>query len=92
MHTLRFKDDDGREWMIHHNGDWSGDVIICRREGATGAIEYTLPGAIIRQACAQAVVSAAISFFEQWDGSERAAQDAIEGMESAEKKRKAGAR
>jgi hypothetical protein len=92
MHTSRFKDDDGREWVVIHNGDWSGDVILRRLEGATGAIEYTLPGTIIRQACAETVVDAAISFFEQWDGSEHAVQDAIEGMESAEKKRKAKTR
>ncbi|HTQ47483.1 MAG TPA: hypothetical protein VMI75_32225 [Polyangiaceae bacterium] len=69
-HTTRVKDDDGREWIITHNGDWSGPAIITRYEGDRAVDCVRLPGRIIREACSQAVARDAISILEQWDGSE----------------------
>ena len=28
MHTSTITDDDGREWTLHHNGDYSGLVHV----------------------------------------------------------------
>lgn len=33
MHTQHLMDDDSREWRIHHNGDWSGTVLIDMNSG-----------------------------------------------------------
>jgi hypothetical protein len=71
-------DDDGREWVVFHNGDWSGDVQIHRRDETGENVEvHRIPGAIIRKACAAAVLSDLTSIIEQWDGTERHAQAAI---------------
>lgn len=32
MHTSDVTDDDGRQWAIHHNGDFSGDIVIDLQE------------------------------------------------------------
>jgi len=63
-HTTRVTDDDGREWVINHNGDWSGEVSITRFEGEQSVEKHTLPGAIIRKACAGAVVRDMIAILE----------------------------
>jgi len=85
-HSTFVTDDDGLEWVIIHNGDWSGDVEIRLSEKSLKKSEvaetHTIPGAVIRKACATAVVSDAISILEQWDGSSKAAyraQDALAG-------------
>jgi hypothetical protein len=80
MHTTIVKDDDDREWVINHNGDWSGEVFVSRSEDGKIVEDYKLPGAIIRKACAGAVVSDLISIIEQWDGSDREAQMAIRAL------------
>jgi len=72
MHTTEITDDQGRCWRISHNGDWSGDVTVARfdpPETTRVVEEYTLPGVLFRQACAQAVARDVISMLEQWDGS-----------------------
>ncbi len=93
MHTTMIMDDDGREWVINHNGDWSGDVIVKRieddKDGQHVAEEFTLPGAIIRRACALSVVTDTIAMLEQWDGSPDAAQRAQDALaKEAKRKRK----
>ncbi len=80
-HSTFVKDDDGREWVFIHNGDWSGDVII-RPVGDDKAADVVLPGAIIRKACAGAVAGDLTALIEQWDGSSEAierAQAALTG-------------
>ncbi len=81
MHTTRVIDDNGRHWFFIHNGDWSGEVFLRRIEEDPGGDEskdkvvedYTLPGSIIRKACASGVVGNMIAMLEQWDGSDDAA-------------------
>ena len=86
-HSTFVKDDQGREWVFIHNGDWSGEVTIRRIEkhGESERDEkvvedYTLPGAIIRKACASAVVRDAIAILEQWDGTDEEATVAIDAL------------
>lgn len=99
MHTTIVKDEEGREWVLIHNGDWSGDVKIRRRSPqdtievihpvqGVGAIEVVLPGSIIRQACAQAVVGDTIAMLEQWDGSADAALRARDTLANGPKSRR----
>lgn len=88
MHTARLTDDDGRDWVVLHNGDWSGEAHVRRLDNNDKTVEeYTIPGRVIAQACGAAVVSAAIAMLEQWDGSDRAAHDAIDGMRQGERRR-----
>jgi hypothetical protein len=94
-HSTFLTDDDGREWVLIHNGDWSGDVEmrrIERGETASGGPEkdrivetHTVPGALIRQACAASVVSGVIGMLEQWDGSRDAAFRAEQALRLAPK-------
>jgi hypothetical protein len=61
-HSTFVKDDDGRDWVLIHNGDWSGDVVI--RLVGYEIEEHVLPGAVIRKACTRAVVADLISLIE----------------------------
>jgi hypothetical protein len=76
-HGTRMLDDDGREWLVFHNGDWSGDVTIHRREAGKDVYVCRIPAAIIRKACAAAVLSDLTAIIEQWDGTEKHAQAAV---------------
>lgn len=39
MHTQHLMDDEYREWTIHHNGDWSGRVLIDMNTGDQDEVE-----------------------------------------------------
>ncbi len=65
MHTTQLKDEQGRKWVINHNGDWSGDAYIKRVDGETIVEEYHVPGIIIRDACRGAVAGEIIGLIEQ---------------------------
>lgn len=80
MHTTKIKA-DGWEWILIHNGDWSGDVEIRRSVGTDDAVLVSiLPGELLRAACAQMIIGEITGLLEQWDGSSRAiarAKDAL---------------
>ncbi len=48
-------DDSGTEWVIIHNSDWSGMATVVQDKSNSPPIE--LPGAVLRNACRQAVIS-----------------------------------
>jgi hypothetical protein len=67
--TTILTDDEGREWVLIHNGDWSGDVEIHQASDKQELAEeeiFRLPGSVIRQACARAVLDDMIAMFEKW--------------------------
>lgn len=86
MNTTKIVDDNGYEWVINHNSDWSGDAYVARfapnrdpyADKPAEAIErYTLPGTLFRKACASAAARDLISMLEMWDGSAEAAGKVI---------------
>lgn len=48
-HTTHVKDETGREWVITHNSDWSGDAYIKPRGDNCAGLP--VPGFIIKNAC-----------------------------------------
>ena len=42
MHTTNFKV-DGQDVIVHHDGDWSGDAIVCLPDGK----EVRIPGPVL---------------------------------------------
>lgn len=64
MRTLKLKDDEGREWIVLHNGDWSGAATIRRYVNDRLVEHHIIPGRIIQKACANAVASEIISMIE----------------------------
>lgn len=55
MHTTRVKDDLGQEWLIIHNGDWSGEAIV-RKADWDETEDIKLPGFVLKNACKHALV------------------------------------
>jgi hypothetical protein len=79
-HSTFIKDEQKREWVLIHNGDWSGDVLVRRIGDGRVLEEYELPGILFRQAARSTITGALIGLIETWDGSDesaRAAQDAM---------------
>lgn len=88
-HTTVVTDDDGREWALIHNGDWSGGVEVHRIEDDVVKEERVLPGAVVRKACTSAVVRDLIGLIEQWDGTADPARaedcpDVVVALENAQ--------
>jgi hypothetical protein len=96
MHTDRVIDEDGREWVVIHNGDWSGDAILRRfAENGSGRIEdekmleeHVIPGIVLRKIAALGVVGDVIAMLEQWDGSSHAAMAAMSLLAGAARAKK----
>jgi len=82
-HTLRLKDDKGRQWALIHDGGWTGDITFrlirdLPDEGDSQVFEeHTLPAEIIRRACAEALTDDLTAMLEQWDGSSEATHRVI---------------
>ncbi len=65
MHSTQLKDDEGREWVINHNGDWSGEAHVKRIDNDKVVEELRLPAVLFRDACRSAVAHEMISEIEQ---------------------------
>lgn len=66
MHTTTIKDDEGRQWVINHHGDWSGLATVDRFDENNKSVEhYELPGCLFRDACRVDVARTMISALEQ---------------------------
>jgi hypothetical protein len=65
------------EFTVHHNGDWSGDVLISTttEEGRNptfedGKVQVTLPADLLKQIVAAYIVGQRISELEQMSAEE----------------------
>lgn len=63
MHTTVVETESERI-TVHHNGDWSGDAIVCREDGSETRIPGKLLVAIGKMAAKEVVVSAVIAAVE----------------------------
>lgn len=70
-HSLGMEDDQGREWVAIHNGDWSGDVTLRRLSEDENKEEYTIPGEIVRQMSRAYCSSEVIALIERWADGEK---------------------
>lgn len=78
MHSIAFEVERGgsdlrvgsrpvKGGTIHHNGDWSGDVIIVLHDGKEGggSVEVRVPGAAILRAAGAIVADALVNEAER---------------------------
>lgn len=87
MHT-KYVTIDAYVYTIHHNGDWSGDAIIQRRnlvdKSPRPFEEWTLPARLFVVLCREAVIADAVQALEELYSTKPAAGDdslANEGKE-----------
>jgi hypothetical protein len=62
MHTLRIVTEDGREFFLNHNSDWSGETLL--REG-TQTFKLEIPAEVFVQTAAEILRARRIERLEQ---------------------------
>ena len=68
MHSKTIRKNDEVIAIIHHNSDWSGDVLITEfREGEVYK-EYSIPGALLHAVGVLGFLSTAQSSLERFAG------------------------
>jgi hypothetical protein len=85
MHSTFVTDDNGRQWVLIHDGGWDGEAHVRRIEKDPSgdepkdkiAEEYTLPAVVIRQACVSGVLSDLRAMLDGWDGTSETARRAF---------------
>lgn len=67
MHTFQHTDEDGIEWTVHHNGDFSGDVFMNNEEWTIGRA-VGIPFDLLREIVGLQMLAKQVARLEDLDG------------------------
>ena len=72
MHTAHVTDDSGREWAVHHNSDYSGDVLFTFNQDDITAlgnsVTVEVPFSVMRELVGRWLRDEQISYLENITG------------------------
>ena len=71
MHTMDYRDENGREWYFHHNGDFSGNVVVSFPDDAkTEENVIVIPFVAMKLLVGQMLQNKFMAEIEDMDGSD----------------------
>ncbi len=70
MHTTSWKDENGRTWYAHHNGDYSGEVLIEVGDGEVAENQIPIPFGLMKELVGGYMIGKMMEDLEGLDGEE----------------------